>query len=499
MKLPHLFRCLMCFLLIFALVGNAFFTPVNATAITALATVGVASTIAVGAILIGAGVLPGSDSAVFTSTVKNIVSSLNLGNTVQMVTWAASGFQKYAVPETLIERVRSACFSSSVITTITESTVRFPGGTTFTDSSNNTITLNGDHYMFAHKYNNLSANIVVVNVSGGLPSVTISDGSSPTINSYRDVYCTVITPGSGEIMRLGLPTYKDSYYDYKSAYYFMNGAYDTSPKEVTTVAEGLSAGVIASEDTDIQTGYETWYIQGVQFYQWSDGSYHQEPEDENNVALPYWPIGIGQTYTETITQTQEQVQSGNSTHIDTSESTSSGFLGNIITWLENIWAAIVDGISTVTTVLQTIPETLAQLMTSVLTDIFVPSSDYVTTKVEALKARFDWIEPILTYAASFKGEFSGATPPVIYVHLQNAEGSYNYGGTVKFLDLTWYSRYKAQGDAILSGFFWALFIWRMYMKLPSIINGVGGDIGSITYGEPKWQQAENREKRRNRS
>lgn len=160
------------------------------------------------------------------------------------------------------------------------------------------------------------------------------------------------------------------------------------------------------------------------------------------------------------------------------------------TWLEGLLA----GVNSIIDTIGAIPASIAEAIAAV----FVPSPDYVTVKVESLLSRFGWIAPIVDYAKALSGEFLGSTPPVIYVHLQDSEGSYNLGGTVKFLDMTWYSRYKSQGDAIISGFLWALFVWRMYIKLPGIINGVAGDIGSMTYGEAKWQQADNREKRRNR-
>lgn len=68
------------------------------------------------------------------------------------------------------------------------------------------------------------------------------------------------------------------------------------------------------------------------------------------------------------------------------------------------------------------------------------------------------------------------TPPVIYAHFENAEGAFNWGGTVAVLDMTWYSRYKAAGDAFLSGVIWIFFLWRVFIKLPSIISGVGGTV-----------------------
>lgn len=157
------------------------------------------------------------------------------------------------------------------------------------------------------------------------------------------------------------------------------------------------------------------------------------------------------------------------------------WFGNLISCLERIWESICN-----------IPEAIG----NVLRSIFVPSEDFLTEKVQDLRNRFNWIEPILGYGNYIKAQFIDPVPPVVYVHLGDAEGSYNYGGTVKFLDMSWYERYKSQGDAIISGFLWALFAWRMYVKLPGIINGVAGDVGHISYGESAWQKAEARKERK---
>lgn len=137
-------------------------------------------------------------------------------------------------------------------------------------------------------------------------------------------------------------------------------------------------------------------------------------------------------------------------------------LADIFEWIKSLPSAIVDGIS------------------SVLTSIFVPTTDFITAKVESLRARFDWIDPFIVFAENISGELFSTEPPVIYIHLDDAEGSYNYGGTIPFLDMRWYARYKKQGDLILSGFLWALFAWRMYLKLPGIISGASGTIGHIS-------------------
>lgn len=150
--------------------------------------------------------------------------------------------------------------------------------------------------------------------------------------------------------------------------------------------------------------------------------------------------------------------------------------------IDDVKDTISDGFSDVTTFIGDVvsavtelPDAIAGAISDILTGIFVPSEDFLTVKVEALRARFDWIDPFIDFAESLS--FGSAEPPVIYIPLDDAEGSYYFGPEMVFVDMSWYVRYKALGDLILSGFLWALFGWRMYVKLPGIINGVAGTIG----------------------
>lgn len=153
----------------------------------------------------------------------------------------------------------------------------------------------------------------------------------------------------------------------------------------------------------------------------------------------------------------------------------SSAITDIIEWLKSLGATIADILEW----LLSLPGILVDAIVEALTAVFVPSDAFIESKVEALRLKFDWIDPLLVYVGNFTGELTGPTPPVIYIHLGDAEGSLSYGGTVAFLDMRWYSRYKATGDAIISGFLWAIFIWRMFMRLPGIINGATGAAGNL--------------------
>ena len=120
---------------------------------------------------------------------------------------------------------------------------------------------------------------------------------------------------------------------------------------------------------------------------------------------------------------------------------------------------------------------LIELLKEALSFLFVPSEDSINSLVDSVKSHFAFIDTISNTANSIKDMFSGTdTLPVIKVSLpQNSW----YNGEVTVLDLNWYSTYKSYGDVIISAFIYAFFLWRMFIKLPSIISGTGGAIEDL--------------------
>ena len=48
--------------------------------------------------------------------------------------------------------------------------------------------------------------------------------------------------------------------------------------------------------------------------------------------------------------------------------------------------------------------------------------------------------------------------------------------TVKVIDFSWYAPYKTYGDLVLTGFVYAFFLWKLFIKSPNIIHGLGGSV-----------------------
>lgn len=128
----------------------------------------------------------------------------------------------------------------------------------------------------------------------------------------------------------------------------------------------------------------------------------------------------------------------------------------IIDYLVDIWRKI-----------KAFPDT----MLNGLKNLFVPDPALVTDITTTFNNKFGWLETVHRFGNDLFGMTADTAPPVIYIHLEDAEGQYNYGGMEKALDMTWYQRYKADVDRILSGFMWLAFLWLVFKRASAIIQG----------------------------
>lgn len=131
---------------------------------------------------------------------------------------------------------------------------------------------------------------------------------------------------------------------------------------------------------------------------------------------------------------------------------------------------LLDGIKSL---LSSLAENIVIPIKEFLVRLFVPELEEFRDKIDKIKGYFSFVSGIKE-----SGEllFSVLTevdpePPVLYVDLSAAESEYNWGEKVPILDLSWYERYKPTVDVIVSAILWAFFIWRVYIRLPSLISG----------------------------
>lgn len=153
-------------------------------------------------------------------------------------------------------------------------------------------------------------------------------------------------------------------------------------------------------------------------------------------------------------------------------------------WFSNIQTSLellVSGQLTIGQLLSEFISPLVDAFKALLQSLFSPSADFIANKVNSLIAKYPYLNTFLGLGADLKAYFLslGTQPPIIYIDLGAATGSYYFGGRQAFIDLTWYSTYKPTMDAILGAFIWLWLAWRIFLTLPSIINGGSGAAGSI--------------------
>lgn len=114
-----------------------------------------------------------------------------------------------------------------------------------------------------------------------------------------------------------------------------------------------------------------------------------------------------------------------------------------------------------------------QAIAKAVAGVFAPDAALVNEITGAFSAKFGFVETLKQVGYDLFGMNASSEPPVVWIHLEDAEGRYNYGGTVKALDMSWYQRYKADVDRIFGGFLWIAYLWLLFKRLPDIISGAG--------------------------
>ena len=101
----------------------------------------------------------------------------------------------------------------------------------------------------------------------------------------------------------------------------------------------------------------------------------------------------------------------------------------------------------------------------------------ITEIRDTFKGKFGFLPVLKQFGDDLFGMTAETEPPVIWVHLENAESKfgYNYGDKQKIFDMTWYQKYKASVDGLLSGFLWLGYLWLLFKRAPSILNGMQMD------------------------
>lgn len=158
-----------------------------------------------------------------------------------------------------------------------------------------------------------------------------------------------------------------------------------------------------------------------------------------------------------------------------------GTLSNIWETIKGIPAAIAEKIGAFFTTLwgwlQSIIDAITALPAAIAEKIgalFKPDEALLTEITDTFKGKFGFFSTLKQFGSDLFGMTPETEPPVIWVHLENAESKfgYNYGDKQKIFDMTWYQKYKASVDGLLSGFLWLGYLWLLFKRAPAILNGM---------------------------
>lgn len=158
-----------------------------------------------------------------------------------------------------------------------------------------------------------------------------------------------------------------------------------------------------------------------------------------------------------------------------------GTLANIWESIKGIPAAIAEKIGAFFTTLwgwlQSIIDAITALPAAIAEKIgalFKPDEALLTEITDTFKGKFGFFSTLKQFGSDLFGMTPETEPPVIWVHLENAESKfgYNYGDKQKIFDMTWYQKYKASVDGLLSGFLWLGYLWLLFKRAPAILGGM---------------------------
>lgn len=492
-------RSLLSVLLVCCLLVNV--VPVKSKAVGATAAVvGVSAAMVAASALIGLGVSPGEDSSVFTGIVQNLVDGLEsagfvaANGLIDVFSFSAGNF-RFGLPLNVFNFIRDSIFDSGIIRSENSSDIAY----------NHKIpdyalaeAENAPHAIFiAYRHFDVPAYIFGYSFSAPI----IVDYMEPSLKvTCSDVFYMykVVTD---EFVKMQTHNILSSPNASIVCMYFLGYA---DKKNILSDFD-LSIGTVTDPSCDLNVAYPDWAANSITIPADEAG------EDEDVIV---YPIGLGPDYDTTISKPQEDVWAGTSEYEIEAEGdseagtgTETGLLSSILSAVKSIPSAfegwfkdLIDLAGEIGEAIIGLPARIKEALTSlfqdvvnvgqavvdavlgipqaiadVLTAIFVPDQAYVESKVDAVYAQFPFIQSIIATGEELKGAVSGSSgPPVIYVDLGLAPSGDFGRQKVLLTDFSWYEPYKQRVDTLLSAALWALFGWRMYLRLPSIISGEGG-------------------------
>lgn len=260
-----------------------------------------------------------------------------------------------------------------------------------------------------------------------------------------------------------------------------------------TQSDVLSGGVLITPDLEQDEEYKIEELplvdgyQGVLISPSDTQSGTQSGTQTGTVSLPGW-----------VRDGFNNLKNGLDDLLNSLKNLPSALWALIPAWIQEGLSNMIVGLRDILDAIVALPgriaEAIAEVLANALTKAFAVSDTFIASKVEELTMKYPYLDTFLALGVDLKGFFFslGTKPPIIYIDLGSATGSYLWGGKQAFIDLSWYAQYKPTMDSILSAFLWLWFAWRLYLSLPGLIAGTNGmwgpkdnNIGTHTIDVPR--------------
>lgn len=109
--------------------------------------------------------------------------------------------------------------------------------------------------------------------------------------------------------------------------------------------------------------------------------------------------------------------------------------------------------------------------------LFVPQDESISSFLDIIESKFSFVDYIVEGVDSLKNILTNwGSAPKFYIDI----GSTKYTPEMEVcIDFSWYEPYKPYADIIITGFIYASFLWRIFIKLPGIVSGTAGYISVV--------------------
>lgn len=166
-----------------------------------------------------------------------------------------------------------------------------------------------------------------------------------------------------------------------------------------------------------------------------------------------------------------------------------GFFGNLITNISNLFgdlgqnlanwfSSLFSNLGNILSYINPFSENffgykIIDLFSDLFEFLFVPSGDGLEDIYYLVEQKFNFVDSIKIGINALKNSLDNVNSVPTYSLDVNSK---YYTGDLKILDLSWYAPFKPYGDLVITGFVYIFFLWRLFVKVPSIVNGISSGV-----------------------